>query len=202
MAWLNVRSPWPAGPSTCPDPVAVPETPRARLRHVVVDVHEAVLEADHRRGQLPRRTRRIGALHRLVVERGTRIVEQRVVVRYGDAADESIRIEARRAVEREHGAGSRFDRHDAARERVAEDAARRTPAGRGRCSCTTASPAAVRDPRARRPRGPRVRARPLRRTGCLRDRAASTRTGAPVPASPPAVPACSRRTPASRAPRR
>ena len=57
-----------------PRTIAQVVVPVARLRHVRVEIDQAVLERDHRGGELERRSRRILALQRLVVERLARIV--------------------------------------------------------------------------------------------------------------------------------
>ena len=89
---------------------------------MVRHLHGARLEADRRGGELPGGAGRILALQRLVVERLPRIGAQRIPVLRRNAADEAIAVPARRAVQREHAAGLRIDRHRATLQRVAEDA--------------------------------------------------------------------------------
>src|SRR4029079_1409291 len=70
----------------------------ARLRHPRVEGDETVLERDDGSRELARGARRVLALHGLVVQRLPRVFLQRVVVRARHSADESIRIDRRRAV--------------------------------------------------------------------------------------------------------
>ena len=104
--------------------VAVSELQATRTRdwHPVLIFTTPVCEPDRSRRELPGGAGRIRALQCLVVEGTTRIVAERVVVLRGHATDESIAVEARRAIEREHAARLRVDRDCASLKRVAEDA--------------------------------------------------------------------------------
>jgi hypothetical protein len=61
--------------------------------------------------RLHRRSRRIGAAQRAIQQRLVDVVAQRVVLRDGQAADEVVGIEARRARERNDVAGLGVERH-------------------------------------------------------------------------------------------
>src|SRR5262249_27344823 len=95
------------------------EEARARLE-LVLERHQAVLKPDKRRGQLPRRSRRVRPLKRLIEERPAWVFLQRVVVRDWDAADVAVRIDRGRRIYRKHGAGFRIERHGAAVQRIAK----------------------------------------------------------------------------------
>ena len=104
-------------------PVAIaPVVPAGtRLLHVLIERDRIVLQRDHRRRQLPRRTGRIRTLKRLVVERLPWVGAQRVVILGRHTADETIRVEARRTIQRQHLARFRHHRYDATLQRIRKD---------------------------------------------------------------------------------
>ena len=78
-------------------------------------------EREDGRRELERGGRRIPSLNHLVVQRAPRVGVQLSPVLGGNPADEPVRVERRRAVEREHAARLRVERDDAALKRVAEE---------------------------------------------------------------------------------
>src|SRR4029450_4579533 len=90
--------------------IAVPEEAPAGTwrRHVIVEADDVGLHPHNRRRELERRSGRIEPLNDLVVERPARVVAKLRVVLRRHTANEPVRIETRRTVNREHLAGLRI----------------------------------------------------------------------------------------------